>query len=130
MTAPNLRPYQLEAIDAARAAYRAGQRATLIELPTGTGKTVVFAEIARRTVERGGRTLVLAHRTELLKQARAKLLEVGVDAAIEQGPQRAGAADVADRSEDAGGAAAPARALRRRQRGSQSTRLWRPHGAR
>lgn len=92
--APKLRPYQGDAIAAARDAYRAGERATLIELPTGTGKTVVFAEVARLTVERGGRTLVLAHRTELLKQARRKLLDVGVQAEIEQGPRRAGDADV------------------------------------
>ena len=38
-------------------------------LPTGTGKTIVFTEIARRVVERGGRALVLAHRDELLAQA-------------------------------------------------------------
>lgn len=94
MTAPELRPYQVEAIAAARDRFRAGDRGTLIVLPTGTGKTVVFAEIARLTVERGGRVLVLAHRSELLGQALRKLRDVGVRAGLEQGPYRAGSADV------------------------------------
>ena len=94
MTAPTLRPYQVEAIAAARERFRAGDRGTLIVLPTGTGKTVVFAEVARLTVERGRRVLVLAHRSELLTQAIAKLRAVGVDAALEQGPNRAGSANV------------------------------------
>ncbi|MEZ4368992.1 MAG: DEAD/DEAH box helicase [Kofleriaceae bacterium] len=92
--APSLRPYQAEAIEAARAAFARGDRATLIELPTGTGKTVVFASVARMAVERGGRVLVLAHRTELLTQACAKLEAAGVVSAIEQGPHRAGDAPV------------------------------------
>ena len=94
MTAPTLRPYQVEAIAAARERFRSGDRGTLIVLPTGTGKTVVFAEVARLTVERGRRVLVLAHRSELLTQAIAKLRAVGVDAALEQGPNRAGSANV------------------------------------
>ena len=64
-----MRPYQTAAVDAVRARYAAGDRATLLVLPTGTGKTVVFAGIARRVVERGGRVLILAHRDELLSQA-------------------------------------------------------------
>ncbi len=94
IAAPTLRPYQEQAITAVRARFLAGDRATLIVLPTGTGKTVVFAEIARLTVARGHRALVLAHRTELLEQALAKLRAVGVDAAIEQADRRGGAAAV------------------------------------
>jgi superfamily II DNA or RNA helicase len=63
-------------------------------LPTGTGKTVVFAELVRRRVAAGRRMLVLAHRTELLEQARDKLTAVGVWAAIEQAEKRAGFAPV------------------------------------
>lgn len=95
MTAPmQLRPYQTAAVEAVLARFRAGDRSTLLVLPTGCGKTVVFADIARRGVQWRRRTLVLAHRTELLDQARSKLLAVGVDAAIEQADQRAGDAPV------------------------------------
>lgn len=91
---PSLRPYQSEAIEAVRERFVAGDRATLLVLPTGTGKTVVFAEVARRVVDHGGRVLVLAHRGELLEQALGKLEAIGVGAAIEQAGRRAGAADV------------------------------------
>jgi len=90
---PMLRPYQAEAVSAIRERYVAGDRATLLVLPTGTGKTVVFAELARRTVDRGGRVLVLAHRGELLEQAASKLVAVGVRARIEQAERRGGDAD-------------------------------------
>lgn len=86
------RPYQLEAVEAVREQFRAGHRSTMIVMATGLGKTVTFAEIIRRTVAKGRRTLVLAHRSELLLQAIAKLRAVDVNAALEQGPARAGGA--------------------------------------
>lgn len=67
-------------------------RSTLLELPTGTGKTVCFAELARVEIMLGGRVLMLAHREELLDQASKKFEAVGVWSAIEQGSQRAGGA--------------------------------------
>ena len=90
-TQPQLRPYQREAIEAVLAARREGVRRMLVCLPTGAGKTVIFshlAGLARRPV------LVLAHREELLHQARQKLEHAlgaagaGV-VAIEQGAHRA-----------------------------------------
>lgn len=78
-----LRPYQTEAIEAARERLRS-ERATLVVLPTGAGKTVVFSEIARLAIEKGGRVLVLAHRTELLDQATAKLQSVAPDLTVER----------------------------------------------
>ena len=66
-----LRPYQLEALTAIEAAAARGVRRPLLQLPTGTGKTVMFPELGRR---RGGRMLIIAHRAELLDQARDKLL--------------------------------------------------------
>ena len=90
-----LRPYQLAADACIEAQFEAGRRATLAVLPTGTGKTVLFSATARRELTRGRRTLVLAHRTELLDQALAKLRDAGItDARIEQANQRAGAARV------------------------------------
>jgi len=84
-----LRPYQREAIAAVLAGRRAGVRRMLVCLPTGAGKTVIFSELAqlaRRQV------LVLAHREELLAQARDKLERALGGAhvvAIERGSERA-----------------------------------------
>lgn len=86
--APKLRPYQLEAIAAIEERFAAGDRSTLLVLPTGCGKTVVFAELARREVAARGRVLVLAHRGELLEQAAKKLLDVGVYASIDQADRK------------------------------------------
>ena len=64
-----LRPYQREAVDAAHNELRS-HRATLLVMPTGCGKTQCFGAFAS---EVEGRVLVLAHRTELIQQARARL---------------------------------------------------------
>jgi superfamily II DNA or RNA helicase len=69
-----LRPYQSQALDAIDAAARRGVRRQLVVLPTGAGKTVCFAHLVSR---RPGRSLVLAHRDELISQAAAKLATVG-----------------------------------------------------
>jgi superfamily II DNA or RNA helicase len=86
-----LRDYQRAALDGARAQIRAGKKRVLIVLPTGTGKTVVFAEAIRLACAKGGKALVLAHRTELLEQARKKLRAVdpGLRVEIEQAGARA-----------------------------------------
>ncbi|MFK7742596.1 MAG: DEAD/DEAH box helicase [Planctomycetota bacterium] len=65
-----LRPYQDAALRAVRESYRQGHRSALVVLPTGTGKTVLFAEISRLAK---GPVLVLAHRQELIEQARDKI---------------------------------------------------------
>lgn len=65
-----LRPYQLEAVEAVLRDFAAGHRRCSVSMPTGSGKTVVFAELIRR---RPGRALVLAHRDELLTSAVEKL---------------------------------------------------------
>ncbi|MDQ3295090.1 MAG: DEAD/DEAH box helicase [Myxococcota bacterium] len=85
---PELRPYQIAAVAAVERELTTTQR-TLLVLPTGTGKTVVFAELAAREVNAGGRVLVLAHREELLDQARKKLEATGVRGELEQGKNRA-----------------------------------------
>ena len=65
-----LRPYQQQALEAVRDAYRRGHRSVLVVMPTGTGKTVLFAEISRLAK---GPVLVIAHRQELVEQARSKI---------------------------------------------------------
>lgn len=49
--AVTLRPYQREAVDAVFERWEAGDVATLVCLPTGTGKTVCFSEVMRRWEE-------------------------------------------------------------------------------
>jgi superfamily II DNA or RNA helicase len=63
-----LRPYQLQAVDEIRAAFKDTKRVVLC-LPTGAGKTVVFSEIVRRVLEKGNRVAIVTHRRELLSQA-------------------------------------------------------------
>jgi ATP-dependent helicase IRC3 len=83
--AMTLRDYQQEAITAITAAWLRGVRRPLIALPTGSGKTVVFAHLA---AYRRGRTLILAHRDELIQQAVDKLAMV--DPSLEIGIVKAG----------------------------------------
>ena len=69
-TALALRPYQKEAIAAIEQALKRGVRRPMLVLPTGCGKTCVFASLIAK---RGGSALVLAHRDELLRQAADKI---------------------------------------------------------
>ena len=68
-----LRPYQTEAKEAIQQEWAKGNRKTLLVLPTGTGKTIVFSKLIEDQVRSGERALVLAHRGELLDQAADKL---------------------------------------------------------
>ena len=69
-----LRTYQQEAHDAIFSEWDSGNSKTLLVLPTGCGKTIVFAKVAEDCVRGGDRVLVLAHRGELLDQAADKIL--------------------------------------------------------
>jgi len=73
----NLRPYQAQAIDDIRAAFKSHKR-VLYQLPTGGGKTVIFCHITREAVRKGKSVLILVHRQELLRQTTAKLSQWGV----------------------------------------------------
>lgn len=80
-----LRPYQIAARDAVLEQWKTGLRSTLLVLPTGTGKTIVFASIIEQVVRDGGRALILAHRGELLDQAADKLAKAtGLGCALEK----------------------------------------------
>jgi superfamily II DNA or RNA helicase len=68
-----LRPYQSEAKAAIFEEWDKGVRRTLLVLPTGCGKTIVFAKVAEDCVRRGNRVLIMAHRGELLDQAADKI---------------------------------------------------------
>ena len=74
-----LRPYQQEAVDATLSYFRKHLEPAVIVLPTGAGKSLVIAELARLA---RGRVLVLAHVKELVAQNHAKYLALGLEADI------------------------------------------------
>lgn len=83
-----LRPYQKEAKDAIFTEWKNGVNKTLLVLPTGCGKTIVFAKVAEECVREGSRVLILAHRGELLDQAADKIAKsTGLGCAIEKAEQ-------------------------------------------
>lgn len=71
-----LRLYQKEAVNRVMEEWQEGVQKTLLILPTGTGKTVVFCSIGDRILRSGGKVLILAHRGELLDQAADKFEKV------------------------------------------------------
>ena len=80
-----LRPYQNEAKTAIFNEWETGNAKTLLVLPTGCGKTIVFAKITEELVRRGKRVLILAHRGELLDQAADKIAKsTGLQCATEK----------------------------------------------
>ena len=74
-----LRDYQIEICERVREAF-ARHRSVMVQMPTGTGKTVVLAEIVREYLNgnlNGGRNvLIVAHRRELVEQIQQALLKV------------------------------------------------------
>jgi len=80
-----LRPYQQAALEAVEQDWNGEYSRTLLVLPTGTGKTVVFSKIIEDQVRAGLRCLILAHRGELLEQAADKLYQTsGLRCAVEK----------------------------------------------
>lgn len=86
--AMELRPYQQEAKAAILREWDQGIQKTLLVLPTGCGKTIVFTKLIEDLVRRGERVLILAHRGELLQQAADKLqTATGLHCATEKAEQ-------------------------------------------
>lgn len=80
-----LREYQVESKQAVFDQWGAGVKSTLLILPTGCGKTIVFSSIIETLVNNWKRVLVLAHRSELLDQARDKLYKMtGIKCSLEK----------------------------------------------
>ena len=70
-----LRPYQKEAVAAVLNRWKNNEQKTLVVLPTGCGKTITFAKIAEQKATDGNKVLILAHRDELLEQAKDKIFQ-------------------------------------------------------
>ena len=74
-----LRPYQQEAVERTIKHFRKSNESAVIVLPTGAGKSLVIAALARLAKQR---ILILAHVKELVEQNHAKLSAIGVNAGI------------------------------------------------
>ncbi|MCU0913007.1 MAG: DEAD/DEAH box helicase [Planctomycetes bacterium] len=90
-----LRPYQQQALSEIERHLRLGKNRLLVAMPTGTGKTVTFAQLPSRLAP-AKRTLIIAHREELLDQAARKIAAISPDltVGVEQADRRAGDAQV------------------------------------
>jgi superfamily II DNA or RNA helicase len=93
---PELRPYQVEQVEAVMRFHHVHQvRSVLVVAATGTGKTTSAGQIAYLAVENGETVLFLAHRSELITQAARRFTEdFGLDVGIEQGASYADAEPV------------------------------------
>jgi superfamily II DNA or RNA helicase len=85
-----LRPYQEKAKTAISLEWAKGVKKTLLVLPTGTGKTIVFCKLIEDLVTQGERCLILAHRGELLDQAADKMRQAtGLNCVTEKAEETA-----------------------------------------
>lgn len=74
-----LRDYQQDLVTRARSSFQYGYKAPCIVSPCGSGKSVVISEIARLTINKGGRVLFLVHRKELIDQIQETFEQHGVN---------------------------------------------------
>lgn len=79
---PNLRKYQHEAKAAVGKSYREGLRRVGVGLPTGVGKTVIFASIAHDVYRNNKRVIVLVYLDTLVSQTVNKLLDAGIPESV------------------------------------------------
>jgi superfamily II DNA or RNA helicase len=85
-----LRKFQNDASDSVFAEFEKAN-STLVVLPTGCGKTLICADVSRRMYEKTGgrRVMVIAHREELIFQAKEKIMTFGgLEAQVEMGEYR------------------------------------------
>lgn len=73
-----LRDYQVQAVEDLRSSIRKGWKRIILQAPTGSGKTVIAAEIIRSADEKGSKVVFLAHRRELIFQCSDKLSKFGI----------------------------------------------------
>jgi superfamily II DNA or RNA helicase/transposase len=78
-----LRHYQERVLQDLYRSWADGKKRTMVQMPTASGKTVLFAQLAREFIQKGERVLVVCHRIELIDQAKSKiqgvcLAEIGI----------------------------------------------------
>jgi DNA repair protein RadD len=77
MTSLDLRDYQQTAVSDIRVAF-ACHRRVLFVLPTGGGKTIIFAFIAKHAAAKGNKVIILAHRQEIVDQISTALSSMNI----------------------------------------------------
>ena len=69
----SMRPYQEDCINQIARCYSRGIKKVLLKLPTGGGKTHIFADIMKRTAEKGNECLMAVRGRQLVEQASQRL---------------------------------------------------------
>ena len=80
-----LRPYQMDAVDALRDGIRRGDRRQVLVAPTGAGKTVIASHMLREADRKGSYALFLVDRIALVDQTSATLDDYGIRHGVLQG---------------------------------------------
>ena len=78
-----LRTYQKECLDKIYSKINEGIRLQVCVLSTGAGKTVIFSQLPKAVKKSWKKTLIIAHREELLTQARDKILKTSPELTVE-----------------------------------------------
>lgn len=77
-----LRPYQIQAEQSLRAGFLRGFNSQLLVVPTGGGKTVIFTTLAKKTIAKARKVMIVCDRKELIGQALDNLKRLGLDPTI------------------------------------------------
>ena len=73
-----LRPYQQETIEGIQNEFLSVKKHILVTAPTGSGKTIIFSFLTKKTIERNKKVCIFTNRTELLSQSGGSLNNIGV----------------------------------------------------
>jgi superfamily II DNA or RNA helicase len=85
-----LRPYQAQKVEEVFSLWSSGKARLLLIAPTGSGKTVIFGEVAKRAAAGGQKVLVVCHREELVRQTFSRLQSgAGLPVALDWGEHTA-----------------------------------------
>ena len=85
-----LRPYQAEAIRLLKQIWEKGELRVVLCAPTGSGKTVIAADLIQKVADSGGRAHFICDRESLIRQTSERLAEWGLEHGVAQGPNTFG----------------------------------------
>lgn len=79
MTKIILRDYQDNGVGGVRSFFAKGGKHSILQAPTGAGKTIMFSYITQNAISKGKKVLILTNRTELLTQTGGALEQFGIE---------------------------------------------------